>query len=50
MSAWSTSATWFGHSSTSVTETVYRHEIRSALTDNAPAMNRILKANATEMA
>ena len=39
-----------GHSSTSVTETVYRHEVRSALTDNAPAMNRILKANATEIA
>ena len=39
-----------GHSGTSITETVYRHEIRSALTDNAPAMNRILKANATEMA
>jgi integrase len=39
-----------GHTSTSVTETVYRHEIRPALTDNGPAMNRIVKANATEMA
>ena len=38
-----------GHSSTSVTETVYRHEIRPALTDNATAVNRILKANATEL-
>ena len=39
-----------GHSSTSVTETVYRHEIRPALTDSATAVNRILKANATELA
>jgi hypothetical protein len=39
-----------GHSSTSVTETVYRHEIRAALTDNATAVNRTLKANATELA
>jgi site-specific recombinase XerD len=39
-----------GHSSTAVTETVYRHEIRPALTDNATAVNRILKANATELA
>ena len=38
-----------GHSSTSITETVYRHEIRPALTDNASAMNRTLKANATEL-
>ena len=36
-----------GHSSTSVTEMVYRHEIRPALTDNATAVNRTLKANAT---
>ena len=36
-----------GHSSTSFTETAYRHEIRPALTDNATAVNRILKANAT---
>ena len=36
-----------GHSSTSVTETVYRHEIQPALT--ASAMNRTLKANATEL-
>ena len=35
-----------GHSSTSVTETVYRHEIRPALTKGATAMNRILKAKA----
>jgi integrase len=35
-----------GHSSTSVTETVYRHEIRPALTKGATAMNRILQANA----
>ena len=39
-----------GHTSTSVTETVHRHEIRPALTDNATAVNRILKANATELA
>ncbi len=39
-----------GHSSTSVTETVYRQEIRPALTDNATAVNRTLKANATELA
>ena len=40
-----------GHSSsTPVTETAYRHEIRPAVTDNATAVNRILKANATELA
>ena len=39
-----------GPSSTSVTETVYRHEIRPALSKGATAMNRILKANATELA
>ena len=39
-----------GHSSTSVTETVYRHEIQPALTETAPAVNRTLKANATEPA
>jgi hypothetical protein len=39
-----------GHSSTSVTETVYRQKIRSALTDNAAAVNRILTANAAELA
>jgi integrase len=39
-----------GHSSTSVTETVYRHEIRPALTKGATAMNRILKANAAKSA
>ena len=38
-----------GRSSTAVTETVYRHEIRPALTDNASAMDRTLKANATEL-
>jgi integrase len=31
-----------GHSGTSVTETVYRHEIRPALTTGATAMNKIL--------
>lgn len=30
------------HSGTSVTETVYRHEIRPALTTGATAMNKIL--------
>ena len=39
-----------GHSSTSVTETVYRHEIRPALTKGATAMNRILKAKAAQPA
>jgi hypothetical protein len=39
-----------GHSSTSDTETVYRHEIRPAVTVNATAVNRILKANVTELA
>jgi integrase len=39
-----------GHSSTAVTETVYRHEIRAALTKGATAMNRILKANAADSA
>jgi integrase len=39
-----------GHSSTSVTETVYRYEIRPALTKGATAMNRILKANAAKSA
>ena len=33
-----------GHSSTSVTETVYGHEIRPALTEGATAMNRIMNA------
>jgi integrase len=32
-----------GHSSTSVTETVYRHEIRPALTKGAEAMDKIMK-------
>jgi site-specific recombinase XerD len=39
-----------GHRSTSATETVYRHEIRPALTDNATAVNRTPKANGTELA
>ena len=39
-----------GHSSTSVTETVYRYEIRPALTKSATAMNRILRANAADSA
>jgi len=36
-----------GHSGTSVTETVYRHEIRPALTTGATAMNKILAATNT---
>jgi integrase len=36
-----------GHSGTSVTETVYRHEIRPALTKAATAMNKILKSRQT---
>ena len=39
-----------GHSSTSVTEMVYRHEMRPALTESATGVDRILKANATELA
>jgi site-specific recombinase XerD len=39
-----------GHSCTAVTETVYRHEIRPALTKGATAMNRILKAKAAQSA
>jgi integrase len=39
-----------GHSSTSVTETVYRHEIRPALTKGTTAMNRILGASAAKPA
>ena len=39
-----------GHSSTSVTETVYRHEFRPALTKGATAMNRILKVKAGQPA
>jgi hypothetical protein len=31
-----------GHSGTTVTESVYRHEIRPALTTGATAMNKIL--------
>jgi hypothetical protein len=31
-----------GHSGTSVTESVYRHKIRPALTTGAAAMNKIL--------
>ena len=31
-----------GHTSTSVTETVYRQQIRPALTTGATAMNKIL--------
>jgi len=31
-----------GHSGTTVTETVYRHEIRPALTTGATAMDKIL--------
>jgi integrase len=36
-----------GHSGTPVTETVYRHEIRPALTKAATAMNKILKPRQT---
>ena len=32
-----------GHGSTHVTETVYRHEIRLALTKGAQAMDKIFK-------
>jgi len=32
-----------GHGSTNVTETVYRHEIRPALTKGAAAMDKIFK-------
>ncbi|MQA84584.1 MAG: tyrosine-type recombinase/integrase [Streptosporangiales bacterium] len=32
-----------GHSGTTVTETVYRHEIRPALTKGAVAMNKVFK-------
>jgi integrase len=39
-----------GHSSTAVTETVYRHEIRPALTKGATAMSRILRAKAAQSA
>jgi len=39
-----------GHSGTSVTETVYRHEIRPALTKAATAMNKILKTTQTKPA
>ena len=38
-----------GHSSTSVTETVYRHVIRPALTKGATAMNRVLKPKAAKL-
>jgi integrase len=39
-----------GHSSTSATEPVYRHEIRSMLTEGATAMNRNLNAKAAKLA
>jgi hypothetical protein len=39
-----------GHVSTSVTETVYRHEIRPALTKGATAMDKVLqKKNKTAL-
>ncbi len=38
-----------GHSSTSVTEPVYRHEMRSMLTKGATAINRILKAKDAQL-
>jgi site-specific recombinase XerD len=39
-----------GHSGTSVTETVYRHEIRPALTTGATAMNKILSKKRSKSA
>ena len=39
-----------GHSGTSVTETVYRHEIRPALTTGATAMDKILSKKRTKSA
>jgi hypothetical protein len=36
-----------GHSGTTVTETVYRHEIRPALTTGATAMDKILPKKRT---
>jgi hypothetical protein len=36
-----------GHSGTTVTETVYRHEIRPALTTGATAMDKILAEERT---
>jgi hypothetical protein len=36
-----------GHSGTTVTETVYRHEIRPALTTGATAMDKILTRKRT---
>jgi site-specific recombinase XerD len=39
-----------GHSGTTVTETVYRHEIRPALTTGATAMNKILSKKRTKSA
>ena len=38
-----------GHSSTSVTEPVYRHEIRSMLTKGATAMNHNFNARADKL-
>jgi len=38
-----------GHSRTSVTEPVYRHEIRSTLTKGATAMNRNLSAKTAKL-
>jgi hypothetical protein len=37
-----------GHSGTNVTETVYQHEIRPALTTGATAMNKILSRRNTK--
>ena len=39
-----------GHSGTSVTESVYRHEIRPALATGATAMNKILSKKRTRSA
>ena len=38
-----------GHSGTAVTESVYRHEIRPALTTGATAMNKILSKKRTRI-
>jgi hypothetical protein len=50
MSGSKTSATWSGPAARRSPRTVYRHEIRPALTKEATAMNRILKAKVTQPA
>jgi hypothetical protein len=39
-----------GHSSTHVTETIHRHEIRPALTEGAVVMDKIFKSKTGESA